>query len=313
MHDLDSPLLDLKNVRCFVAAAEHGSLSGAASSLGMAQSALSRQVSQLESLLDCRLFHRTGRGVSLTEIGHAILPRAQLMLQTASQLVDDVSAQRSRPAGNVTIGVLPGLSRPLIGRVLRRMLVTYPDIRLKAVEAYSGEVENMLAEGRADIGIFNRYRPTQRDVHDAILHAPIYLVGRSGRFDSDRKSLKLAAIARLPLVLPARPNGMRSYLDEACNRRGLRLNVVLEATSGTLIREAIVNCDAYSLLPYHAVAEEIRSGILAMTPITNPVIQQTAFVDTTRKHPLSNASKAVFKIVIEEMRALDALVRQAVD
>src|SRR5690606_11414605 len=92
MLDLDNQLLDLKNVRCFVIASEHGSLSSAASALGMAQSALSRQVSQLESLLGCRLFHRTGRGVSLTEIGHTILPRAQLMLQTAGQLVDDAIA-----------------------------------------------------------------------------------------------------------------------------------------------------------------------------------------------------------------------------
>ncbi|MBV7484911.1 LysR family transcriptional regulator [Bordetella sp. BOR01] len=311
MHDLDSPLLDLRNIRCFVVAAEYGSLSSAASTLGMAQSALSRQVSQLESLLGCRLFHRTGRGVALTEIGQAILPRAQIMLQTAGQLVDDVLAQRNQPAGSVTIGVLPGLSRPLMSRVLRRLLAAYPDIRLKAVEAYSGEVENMLAEGRADIGIFNRYRPTQRDAREAVFSAPLYLVGRAGALALARQPVRLGAMARVPLVLPARPNGMRSYLDEVCNRRGLKLNVVLEASSGTLIREVVLNCDVYSLLPYHAVADEICAGTLAMAPIKDPVLRQAAFVDTTRKHPLSNASKAVLKVVLEEMRALDTTVKKA--
>src|SRR5690606_34401659 len=154
--------------RCFVLAAEQGSLSSAASALGVAQSALSRQVSQLESLLGCRLFHRTGRGVSLTEIGEAILPRAQLMLLTAGQLADAGLARRSRPAGHDTVSMLPALSRALVSKVLRRLQSGYPEIRLKAVEAYSGEGENMLAEGRADIGIFIRYRPRQRETRAAI-------------------------------------------------------------------------------------------------------------------------------------------------
>ncbi|WP_454688521.1 LysR family transcriptional regulator [Achromobacter aloeverae] len=311
MQDLDSPLLDLRNIRCFVVAAEYGSLSSAGSALGMAQSALSRQVSQLESLLGCRLFHRTGRGVSLTEIGRAILPRAQIMLQTAGQLVDDVLAQRSKPAGSVTIGVLPGLSRPLISRVLKRLLLAYPDIRLKAIEAYSGEVENMLAEGHADIGIFNRYRPLRHAAREAVFSAPLYLVGRAGASALSKEPVRLSAIARLPLALPARPNGMRSYLDEICHRRGLKLDVVLEASSGTLIREVVLNCDVYSLLPHHAVADEVRAGTLAMSAIKDPVLRQTAFVNATRKHPLSSASKVVLKVVVEEMRSLDTTVARS--
>src|SRR5690606_34938759 len=225
---------------------------------------------------------------------------------TAGQLVSDAIAQRSQPAGNVTIGVLPGLSRPLIGMVLQRLLADYPDIHLKAVEAYSGEVEKMLADGSVDIGMFNRYRPTQRDLRDAVLSAPLHLVGKAGLPPLGKQPIKLAALARLPLVLPARPNGMRSYLDEVYSRQGLRANVVFEATSGTLIRETILNCDLFSILPYHAVAQEIEAGILAMAPIKSPSIRQNAFIDTTRRHPLSNASKVVYKIMLEEVRKLAA-------
>lgn len=230
------------------------------------------------------------------------------MLQTASQLVEDAIAHRSKPTGHVTIGVLPGLSRPLMSMVLQRMLCAYPDIRLKAIEAYSGEVKNMLAEGRADIGMFNQYRPTQRVMRDAVFNAPLYLVGKAGTPELAGQSVKLSTIARLPLALPARPNGMRSYLDEVCNRRGLKLNIVLEASSGTLIREAILNCAVCSLLPYHAIADEVRAGTLGMATIKDLTIRQATFVDTTRRHPLSNASKVVLKIVLEEMHKLDALI-----
>ncbi|MDO9218780.1 MAG: LysR family transcriptional regulator, partial [Lacisediminimonas sp.] len=61
--------MDLKQLAFFVLAAELGSLSRAAAALGIAQSAMSRNVSALESELSGRLFYRTGRGMSLTELG----------------------------------------------------------------------------------------------------------------------------------------------------------------------------------------------------------------------------------------------------
>jgi DNA-binding transcriptional LysR family regulator len=270
----------------------------------MAQSALSRHISQLETLVGCRLFHRTGRGVTLTEIGQTALPRAKLMLQAAGQLVDDMLAQRGQPSGSVTLGLLPALSRPLVSRILKRTQASYPDIRLKAVEAYSGEVESMLADGRIDIGIFNRYRPRQREAREAVFSAPLYLVGKPGSPALARSELRFNAIGGLPLVLPAWPNGMRSYFDEICNRRNLKLNIALEVTSGTLIRDVLLNCDVYSVLPYHAIADEVRAGQLVIARIKDPDIRQMAFVETTCRHPLSNASRVVLAIVMDELRAL---------
>ncbi len=61
------PLLNA--LRTFEAASRHGSLSGAASELSVTTGAVSRQISRLESFLDCPLFTRNPRGVILTEKG----------------------------------------------------------------------------------------------------------------------------------------------------------------------------------------------------------------------------------------------------
>ncbi len=306
MRNRDDLLVDLKSLRCFVVAAERGSFSSAASALGVAQSALSRQITQLESTTGCRLFHRTGRGVTLTEIGQTMLPRAQIMLRTARQLVDDAVNQHSQPAGSVTIAVLPGLSRSLVSLLLNRLLSDYPLIRLKAIEAYSGDVENMLAEGRADIGVFNRYRPLEHIDKQAVLTAPLFLVGKSGSSVLQRQTVNFSDIPSLPLVLPTRPNAMRTYLDEICNRLGLVQNVILEASSGTLIHSVLHSCNVFSLLPYHAIAEEVQAGILAVAHIEGFGIQQATFIETTRKYPFSNASRAVYQLVIELMKTVNA-------
>lgn len=306
MRYADDELLDLKSLRYFVATAELGSLTSAASAMGLAQSALSRHVAQLEAALGGRLFHRTGRGVELTEMGRRALPRARLMLEESHNLVDDAKTIHHQPTGVVNIGIVPSLSRPLISRVLAALRREYPDIHLRAFEAYSGEVESMLADGRADIGVFNRYRPLLRESQDAVLNASMCLVGKAGAPATAQKSIRFSAMAALPLALPCRPNSMRSLFDEICNRRRLQINIALEATTGGIIKDALLNSDIYSVLPPHAVMQEIRSGVLQAIPIKDPQIRQATFIDTTRKHPMTNAIKAVLAVMTDQLRAFVA-------
>lgn len=82
--------------------------------LDTAQPAIGRQIGQLEREWGGRLFHRTGRGVALTELGEPVLPRAKSLLAQAAELVDEIKGTAGVPSGDVRIGVLPSLSQPLI-------------------------------------------------------------------------------------------------------------------------------------------------------------------------------------------------------
>ncbi len=81
--------MDLKGLRAFCNVAEFGSFSRAATALGVAQSVLSRQVSALEIELGARLFYRTGRGATPTELGEAVRGRAKSLLADSEQLLLD--------------------------------------------------------------------------------------------------------------------------------------------------------------------------------------------------------------------------------
>lgn len=297
MQNIDNNALDLKTLRCFAQTADQGSLTRAAAAMGLAQSALSRNISQLELVLGGRLFHRTGRGVELTELGHALLPQARLLLQEARQLLDVAKEVRRTPAGVVNIAVLPSMCRPLVGILVRRLQEEFPEIRLRAIEAYSGEVQALLAEGKVDIGIFNRYRPTARESQEAIFSSAMCLVGKTGAPVLKQKSVRFVTVSALGLALPTRPNGMRSFFDEIAGRQRLQMNVVLEANSGAVIKDALVRCHLFSVLPSHAVQEELASGVLAAIPITHPVIRQATFAETTRRHPMTSASRVVLRLV----------------
>lgn len=287
--------MDFRALRIFTTAAELGSLSRVSATLGIAQSALSRHISALETELKGRLFHRTGRGVELTEMGRSVLPRAQALLVDAQHLLQEAQGVMSNPRGTVALGLVPSLSRPIVGQLVTQLRRDFPGIRLRVHEGYSGEIDEWLANGRVDIGVTNRYRPSRRG--NVVMSTQMMLVMRSDDPLLKARSIRFKALGALPLALPVRPNSMRIVLDELCQRAHVQFNVELEADSSVAIKDAILNGGLYSILPPHAFSAEKRLGLMQGLQIVEPVIRQATLVETTSFRPLTAAARTVWRLL----------------
>lgn len=291
--------MDLQVLKAFELTAELGSLSRASAAMGVAQSALSRQLSSLEAEVGSRLFHRTGRGMALTEAGAAMRPRAVALLADAQSMVDAVSEVMSSPRGVVSVGLVPAWSHSLVGRLVAWQREQHPGIQLRIHEGYSGEIEEWLANGRIDVGIFNRYRAVGRG--DVVLTTSMHVIARADD-QAISSSIKLRDLAALPLALMTRPNALRMLLEEHCNRNRVALNVALEADSGPAIKSAVLGGGLYSVLPLHGIAAERQMGLLRGIPISAPAVRQSTLLETTVSHPLTAAAKVVWKALPHLLR-----------
>ena len=92
--------MELRQLRYFVAIAESGSFSRAAEKVFVAQSALSHQIAQLESELGTALFHRSRRGIDLTEAGQRFAPHAVSILRQTEEAVASAALTPSTPRAN---------------------------------------------------------------------------------------------------------------------------------------------------------------------------------------------------------------------
>src|SRR5262245_35514037 len=171
--------MELRHLRAFVEVATQGSYVRAANTLGIAQSALSRQVSALEREVGGRLFHRTGRGVALTGIGERVRPQGRAWMAEAAAFEQPARSPAGRPAGEVTMGVVPVASRMLLAELTAQLRDDYPGIRLRVLEGYSGQVEEWLTSQRVDIAIYNRYRRGRPANSEAIMRADTHLDRKS--------------------------------------------------------------------------------------------------------------------------------------
>jgi len=289
--------MDIRQLRTFVGVASNGSYARTASIVGIAQSALSRQLSALERDIGGRLFHRTGRGVVLTELGERMLPRARALVADAEAWERTAKQERSDPHGEVTLGVVPVASRGLMALLVAELRQHYPGIRLRALEAYSGQVEEWLASGRIEIGIHNRYRRGRVANAEVLARADVHLIARGDHPMARRREIPVRSFAEIPLAMPIRPNNLTSVLTGLAASQHFELDIRLEAGSTPLIREVMLASDLATVSPRQVFATEIASGELIAIPIVRPKISQTTWMTVSSQHARSGLADIVARLI----------------
>ena len=291
--------MDLRLLKTFAEVAANGSYARTAAIAGLAQSALSRQVAALERMIDGRLFHRTGRGVVLTELGERMLPRARALIAEAAAFEDAARNERAQPQGEVTLGVVPVASRGLIAAIAGQLRTTHPRIRLRALEAYSGQVEEWLAAGRVEIALYNRYRRGRVANAEALARSEMHLIARGDHPLARRRELAVRGRAEVALAMPVRPNSLTSALTGLAAAQQFELNIAFEAGSTPLIKEVILASDLATISPRHVFAREIASGELSATLLVRPAIFQTTWMSLSSHRPATDAARLVARAISE--------------
>lgn len=145
---MDSTLL-----RAFLETADAGSLSRAASQLGLSQPSLSTQIQRLEQQLGVPLFQRHGRGVTLTGAGQALYPRARQILEELRAAEEAVRREGVGGGGLLHVGAIPTIAPYVLPGALRRFRLQHATTRVDLREDYSAVLARLLLDGSLDVVI----------------------------------------------------------------------------------------------------------------------------------------------------------------
>lgn len=151
---------DWDKLRVFHAVAEAGSFTHAGHELGLSQSAVSRQISALESELAIPLFHRHARGLILTEQGEMLYRTAHEVFTSLAAARARLTDSRDKPSGELRVSTAVGLGTIWLTPRLQEFMDLYPHIRVSLILT---DAELDLGMREADVAIRLR-RPTQPDL-----------------------------------------------------------------------------------------------------------------------------------------------------
>lgn len=259
--------MDIPQLQYFLAVARAGSFSGAAETIRIAQSALSRQVALLEDDLGTQLFDRTARGVALTEAGELFRTRVQSILAQLADIRQETIARAEEPVGEVCIAIPPSLRNFLTARVIAQFHMAYPRVYIRVAEGTTQQSREMLTRGEADIALISTIEDGTDLNSMPFLTEALMLVGPRDCGLKLDKPASVADLASVPLIVTPRPNSLRRIVDDALRAHGLMAHASVEATLGSLITDLVKHVEIYTVLPYSGISDELDSGNLSAAPI----------------------------------------------
>lgn len=143
--------VDLKRMRTVVEVARTESITTAAHTLGLTQSAVSRTVAELETALGQRLFERSSRGIQITDAGRRLVARAKRVLADVDDLIADVSAPSHHITGRLRLGL--GITGHHACDAIAAFAGRHPEISIETTHASEQTLCPRLLHGELDLVI----------------------------------------------------------------------------------------------------------------------------------------------------------------
>lgn len=194
---------DLRQLRYFLAVADEGSISAAATSIPVAQQSLSEQIRSLERQVGAPLFTRGPRGVRLTAVGEELQVQARSLINQADRAFDHVQRVAGGERQTIHVGYLPSVGNYIVPPLVRAFAHAHPELVLTTEDHPIGALIEGLREGRLDAALTRP--PLVDDVAtEHVLTEPVAAVLPAGHPLAAADALDLADLAGEPWVLTPR-------------------------------------------------------------------------------------------------------------
>jgi len=288
--------MELRQLKYFVSVADAGSFSGGAVALNLAQPSLSRQIALLESELGQRLLVRTGRGVSPTEAGQALLTHARAMLDLERRARDELRDMDESPGGRVVIGLPPRVALGMSASLIQRFREKFPRAVITVLEGLSVSLRESLIAGRLDMALLFDPAASAQLSYEPLIREKLLLVAPPDSRLPAR--VALSALPGYPMVLPSAPNAIRHLLDSVLQPRGIELQVMAEVGAVHTVLELVARGVGCTILPESALSAKSDKA-LQRAPIGPPSIRNSLVLATPLARPATRLTRATAQLLRE--------------
>lgn len=205
--------MDIRQFRYFTTIAETQNITRAAERLHMEQAPLSQQMRKFEIMLGVQLFIRQARGVTLTEAGRALLPRAHLILELQQQFLETANALARGKEGHLRIGLAGAIPLlPAIPAAIRHFRGIAPNVTLSLEESNTPALCESLLHHHIDIALL---RPPVTDPQKIqvipLLDEQTLIALPKGHPLTHKRKISLHQLAEEPLIIFPRELGPGFY------------------------------------------------------------------------------------------------------
>lgn len=240
----------LRQLQYFVAVCEQGTVSGAAHTLSISQSAVTEAIKELESDLGVGLFERHPRGLNITHKGHQFLRHATTILADVSDARNAFRDEDHAASGDLHLGVTSLVAGYVLSDILARYRRANPAVNVTAIEDNGEYLEHLLIGGELDVAvtIISNLRDRMALQADILEVSPYRLWLPLGHRLSALESISLADVSSEPIIMLT-VDEIEEATVKLLSAFGAKPNVAFRTRSVEAVRSLVATGAGVALLP----------------------------------------------------------------
>lgn len=293
--------MDTQLLQAFAAVAETGSFSTAGEQLHLTQPAVSKRIALLESQLDCSLFDRAGRQITLTEAGRALLPHAQSVLQELRDAKRHIQDLRGGVTGLLTMGISHHMGLHRLPDVLKKFTQQYPEVRLDIDFLDSEEAYERVLLGEVELGVITLAPEEKPSLQQIAIWKDELVVTVACNHPlaqpslPSQKRVNAKALSQYRAILPGLNTYTGRIIKGLFEEQKLPLDVSMSTNYLETIKVMVSIGLGWSVLP-KTLIDETLCGL----NLTGQKMSRNLGVVMHRERSLSNAANAFLQLLLAE-------------
>jgi LysR family transcriptional regulator, hca operon transcriptional activator len=289
--------MELRHLRCFIAVAEAGSLTGRQRRLHTAQPSLSRQIRDLEYQVGEQLLVRSVHGIELTAAGKAFLDHARLALAQVDAAAD-AARRAAQPARKTfAIGFQTGHEMNWLQRAMHVLRNELKNIQVAISSDYSPDLAEALVRGRLDVA-FLRVEPTFDLCYRVVDHEPLIVLMPSDHHLTSRKAINpRELLGKIFIGGSNKASVLRAVTEDYLRRCGLDIKLAHGVDNLAMAMSLVASTRGLALMPAYA------KNLLPWSVVSRPLEGEAPTIDLAVGYSSSNTSP-ILKLFLSRIEEL---------
>jgi LysR family transcriptional activator of glutamate synthase operon len=267
--------LEIRQLQYFVKVARKQHVTHAAEELHVAQSAVSRQIHQLEEELGVNLFAQVGRNLQLTPVGRLFLSRVEAVLTDLEKAVIEIHEFLDPELGEIRLGFPHSLGVNLVPSVVADFRKEHPNVKFRFKQGKYNSLMSDVINNVVDLALISPL-PEENELvaGDLLITEELFAILPPNHLLADYESIRLEQLKDEPFVLFDEGYSLRPIVVDACLKAGFRPKIGFEGEETDTIRGLVAAGMGVSLLPEMALIE-INPLQPVKVPLSEPHVTRT--------------------------------------
>ncbi|WP_342537966.1 LysR family transcriptional regulator [Sporosarcina sp. FSL K6-1540] len=289
--------MEIRQLRYFIEVAEREHISEAAIHLHVAQSAVSRQIANLEDELGVELFERVGRNVKLTQIGKIFSEHSISALQAIDYAKKQIDEYLDPDKGTIKIGFPTSLAGHLLPTVISAFKKEYPNVAFHLRQGSYNYLIDAVNKRELNLAFLGPLPPKDDSINTSILFTENFSVLLPSNHPfAKREKLQLIDLRNDDFILFPEGYVLKKIAVEACNSVGFTPKTSSEGEDMDAIKGLVAAGIGVTILP-ESTFYDSTPRFTVKIPIETPIIRRTVGIISPATRELSPSEKVFHQFV----------------